>query len=373
MSKRDYYEVLGVQKNATDDEIRSAYRKLALKYHPDRNPGNKESEEKFKEVNEAYGILSDKQKRQNYDQFGHAGVDDSYAARSGGVGPGGFDFGGFGDVFGDIFEEAFGFRSGRRGRRSQAGRDLRADHEVTLLQVSTGTEATLAISNLVACDTCHGSGAKPGTSLKKCPECRGQGSIRVSHGFFTMSQTCPRCHGYGEIVENPCPSCGGRGRVKREKNVRVRIPAGVEDGTTLRIAGAGEAGERGHPAGDLYVVIRVRPEKGFEREGPDLHIRTSITFPVAALGGEVEVPSLDGQVKLKIPAGTQPGVRFRVAGRGLPSLKSRSKGDLYVHVQVDIPKKLKKEEKKLIKDLAEKMGEKRISKNEGMFRGVFGA
>ena len=370
MSKQDYYQTLGVSRNASADELKSAYRKQALKYHPDRNPGNKDAEEKFKSVNEAYGILSDPQKRQTYDQFGHAGV--SGNAGGGAQGFGGFDFGGFGDIFGDIFEEAFGGARGRRRRSARNGRDLRIDSEVDLASVFSGKEETLIVPKLDPCDTCQGSGAKPGSGHKTCSDCRGQGQIRISQGFFTMAQTCGRCHGYGQIIEKPCTSCHGTGRLEKRKQVRVRIPPGVENGTTLRVTGGGEAGERGAPPGDLYVVIRVRPDKRFERQGADLFIEKTISFPLAALGGEVEVPAIDGNVRLKIPAGTQPGVQFRVSERGLPRLKSRGRGHLFVQIQVDVPKKLKKEDRKLIQDLAKNIGENNISKDGGVFRKVFG-
>lgn len=370
MAKQDYYETLGVQRGASPDELKAAYRKLALKFHPDRNPGNKDAEERFKEVNEAFSVLNDPNKRRSYDQFGHAGV--SGGAPPGGAG--GFDFGGFGDIFGDIFEEAFGFGGGGGRRRSGArpGRDLRADHEVSFRDVLTGSDADLVIPNLAVCNVCNGSGAKPNTGTKRCADCRGAGQVRVSHGFFTMAQTCPTCRGTGEVIEDPCTNCRGAGRIQREKRVRVRVPPGVEDGTTLRISGAGEAGERNAPPGDLYVVIRVKPEKGMERHGADLHVEESISFPMAALGGEIEVASLDGPVQVKVPAGTQPGSRFRVSSHGLPYLKARGRGDLYVHIAVDVPKKLKKEERRLIEELADKMGETRSSKDPSVFKKVFG-
>ncbi len=373
MAKRDYYEVLGVSRQASTDEIKTAYRRLAVKLHPDKNQGNKEAEEKFKELNEAYSVLSDSQKRRSYDQFGHAGVQGGSPGGAPGSGPGGFDFGNFGDIFGDIFVEAFGgARTRRRPGGGQPGHDLRIDREVTLEEVLSGVEATLDVPNYQSCDMCNGSGAKPGTSLKRCPECQGRGQIRISHGFFSMAQTCPRCRGAGEIIEQPCAACRGTGRVHRNRKVKVRIPPGVENGTTLRISGAGEAGERGAAAGDLYVVIRVRDDKRFERDGADLYVDVPVSFPLAALGGEMEVQSLDGAVRLKVPPGTQPATLFRVAGHGLPHLKSRGRGDLYVRAQVSVPKKLTREEKKLIQEMAAKMGETRIAKDEGVFKRVFG-
>ncbi|MCG3203516.1 MAG: Chaperone protein DnaJ [Elusimicrobia bacterium] len=372
MAKRDYYEILGVGRNATSDQIKAAYRQQAIKVHPDKNQGDKQAEEKFKELNEAYSVLSDAEKRKAYDQFGHAAVDGSQGA--GGFRGGAGGFGDLGDIFGDIFEQAFGGQGGRGSRGGGApGRDLRVDQEVTLIDVLNGIDVTLDVPNFQACDACGGSGAKSGTGRKQCPDCRGRGQVRVSHGFFTMAQTCQRCRGFGEIIENPCPTCSGSGRVHRNKKVKVRIPPGVENGTTLRISGAGEAGERGAGSGDLYVVVHVREDKRFERDGANLVTDAVISFPLAALGGEIDVQALEGFVRLKIPAGTQPGAHFRVSEHGLPHLKSRSRGDLFVRVQVNIPKKLSKEEKKLVFELAEKMGEKNISKDDGVLKRVFGS
>jgi molecular chaperone DnaJ len=372
MAKQDYYQTLEVGKNASPDEIKAAYRKQAIKYHPDKNPGDKAAEEKFKAANEAYSVLSDPEKRKMYDQFGHAAVDGSAGAPGGGFRGGqGFEgFGGLGDIFGDLFEEAFS--GGRRRAGTQPGHDLRVDKEVTLTEVLTGVDVTLDVPNYQACDVCKGSGAKAGTGHKKCPDCQGKGQIRISQGFFTMAQTCGRCRGFGEIIESPCQGCGGTGRVHRNRKVKVRIPPGVENGTTLRISGAGEAGERGAGAGDLYVVVRVAEDRRFERDGANLFRDHSISFMLAALGGEVEVESLEAPVRLKIPAGTQPGTHFRISGHGLPNLKSRARGDLYVRVQVNVPKKLTKEQKKLIQDLAVKMGEEHLAKDDSVLKRVFG-
>ncbi|MFN0117743.1 MAG: molecular chaperone DnaJ [Elusimicrobiota bacterium] len=368
--KRDYYEILGVSKSANPDELKAAYRKLALQHHPDRNPGNKQAEEKFKELNEAYSVVSDPEKRKVYDQFGHAGVQGG----AGGAGQG-FEggFSGFGDIFGDIFEQAFGGGQSRQRSGGQPGRDLRVDKIVSLNEVLTGVDSTIDINRAQSCETCSGSGAKPGTNLKKCSQCGGRGQVRVSQGFFTMAQTCSRCRGTGEIIENPCHTCSGSGRVHKKASVKVRIPPGVENGTTLRVNGSGEAGERGAPAGDLYVVVGVKEDKKFERDGSNLFTDASISFPMAALGGEIEVSSLEGKITLKIPAGTQPGTHFRMSEHGLPSLRSRSRGDLYVRVQVVVPKKLSKEEKKIVQDLGAKWDEGKINKDESVLKRVFGS
>ncbi len=372
MTKRDYYEVLGVSRGATPDELKAAYRRQAIKFHPDKNPGNKDAAEKFKEANEAYSVLSNSEKRQAYDQYGHAGVQGMGGGP--GAGAGGFDFGNLSDIFQDVFGEAFGFSGQRRrqGQRGEPGRDLRADHEVDLQEVLKGGEVLLNVPSYQTCDICSGTGAQAGSGSKKCPECGGTGQLRVSHGFFSISQTCGRCRGYGEVIEKPCTTCHGQGRIHRNKKVKVRIPPGVETGTTLRVAGEGEAGLRGAPSGDLYVVIQVLPDERFEREGANLFSDVSISFPLAALGGEVQVATLESLVKLKIPPGTQPGVLFRVPEQGLPHLKSRVRGDLFVRVKVEVPKKLSKEEKKILTDLAARLGETRISKDESILKKVFG-
>ncbi len=374
-TKRDYYEILGVSKGATADEMKAAYRKLALQFHPDRNPGNKGAEDKFKEINEAYEVLSNQQKRAAYDQYGHAGVQQGGPAGPGGGFEGfqGFEGGNFGDVFGEIFGEVFGGGRGAGGRqRARKGADLRYDHTVTLAEAFTGTQSTLRVNRQAACPQCHGSGAKPGTSQKTCTDCRGAGQVRVTRGFFTMAQTCPKCRGEGQIVSDPCSNCRGQGRLRSTENITVRIPAGVEDGTALRVPNAGEAGERGAPAGDLYVVIQVREDGRFVRDGDDLLAERRISIPMAVLGGEVSVETLDKTVRINVPAGTQSGTTFRVKGAGMPRLGSNGRGDLKIRVLVDIPAKPTKEQKKLFMDLAKTMGED-VDANDGIFKKVFGS
>lgn len=365
-SKRDYYEILGAGKTASPEELKSAYRKLALQLHPDRNPGDKAAEEKFKEVNEAYETLSNPEKRQAYDQFGHAGAQQ-------GFGGGGFQgFEGFGDAFSDLFEGMFAGQGGGRSRRSSQGADLKVEHAVSLHEAFTGVEASLKIHRHVACDTCHGSGAKPGTSTKTCAQCGGAGQVRVSRGFIAFAQACPRCRGEGRMVENPCAPCHGQGRVSKVETVKVRIPAGVEDGTTLRVTGGGEAGERGASPGDLYVVIVVREDSRFQREGADLLVMKAISIPLAVLGGDVEVPTVEKTVTLRIPPGTAAGTLLRVRGEGMPHLRSNGRGDLMVRIRVDVPTKLTKEQKQLFTQLAQSMGEKGAVLDESLLKKVFG-
>ncbi|HRY29223.1 MAG TPA: molecular chaperone DnaJ [Elusimicrobiota bacterium] len=376
-TKRDYYEVLGVSKTAGADELKAAYRKAALQHHPDRNPGNKAAEEKFKEVNEAYEVLSAPEKRRLYDQFGHAGVQQG----GGPGGPGGFHGfedmagGGFGDVFSDLFGDIFGGGGGGgrgQGRRGGRGADLRYDHTVTLHEAFTGTQSSLHVARRTTCSKCNGSGAKPGTSRRTCSECRGAGQVRVTRGFFTLAQTCPRCRGEGQIVESPCSECRGEGRVRSTDNLTVRIPPGVEDGTALRVPGAGEAGERGTPAGDLYVVVHITPDSRFERDGENLLTDRHVSIAMAALGGEVEIPTVEKSVRINIPAGTQSGTLLRVRGAGMPRLKGSGRGDVIVRVVVDVPTRLNKEQKRLLAELAQSMGEEGVSTDDGLFKKVFG-
>ena len=362
MSKRDYYEVLGVARNASEGDIKKAYRRLAMKYHPDRNPGDSVAEENFKEAKAAYEILTDAQKRAAYDQFGHAGVDAS-SAGAGGFGFGGRGGGGFGDIFEDIFGDIFG--GGRASGRSRAhrGSDLRYDLELTLEQAVQGTTVQIIVPTHVACEECGGSGAKKGTTPSSCTTCGGQGQVRIQQGFFSVQQTCPRCHGSGSIVTDPCPRCHGHGRVQQSKTLSVKIPAGVDNGDRIRLAGEGEAGEHGGPAGDLYVQIRVRAHPLFTREGNHLYCEIPISFVTSALGGEIEVPTLGGQVKLKVPAETQTGKVFRVKGKGVQSVHEKGVGDLFCKVMVETPVNLDSHQKELLRQLEETLQEKHEKHN----------
>lgn len=349
MSSKDFYETLGVARSASDDEIKKAYRKLAMKYHPDRNPGNAEAEEKFKEVQKAYDILSDKQKRSAYDQYGHAGVDPNMGG--GGFGGG---FGGFGGAqgfdFGDIFSQMFGGAAGGGRQPNYQGADLQYAVEITLEEAAKGIKKRITIPTYEECDVCHGSGAKPGTSATTCSTCHGTGTIHVRQAIFQMQQTCPTCHGTGKEIKDPCLKCRGAGRVKTTKTVEVNIPAGIDDGQRIRLSGEGEPGMHGAPSGDLYVVVHVKEHKTFERNGLDLHCEMPISFAIAALGGEVEVPTLDGKVKLSIPKETQTGRRMRVKGKGIKSLRSSAVGDLYCHVVVETPVNLTDRQKELLEE-----------------------
>lgn len=354
-NKRDFYEILGVNRDASEEDIKKSYRKLAMKYHPDRNPDSKDSEAKFKEAKEAYEILSDADKRRAYDAYGHAGVN----PQMGGGGPGGEGFGGFSEAFGDIFGEIFG--GGRRGGGSQVyrGADLRYNMEITLEQAARGTETKIRIPSLDECETCHGSGAKPGTKAKTCQTCNGQGQVRLQQGFFSIQQTCPTCHGTGKVIPEPCTTCHGAGRTKAHKTLSVKIPAGVDDGDRIRLSGEGEAGVNGGPAGDLYVVVQLKPHGVFQRDGADLHCEMPITFTVAALGGEISIPTLDGEAKIKIPAETQSGQVFRLRGKGIRPVRQTSAGDLMCHVVVETPVRLTDRQKELLRELEE------INKKDG--------
>ena len=357
MAKRDYYDILGVAKNASDDDIKKAYRKLAMKHHPDRNQGDgaKKAEEKFKEAKEAYEILSDAGKRAAYDQFGHAGVDPSMGGGRGGPGPEGF--GGFAEAFGDIFGDIFGGGGGggRRGGGQQVyrGADLSYAMEVTLEEAARGKETQIRIPSWESCETCHGSGAKPGTSAKACPSCHGAGTVHLRQGFFSIQQTCPHCRGSGKIIPEPCSACSGAGRIKRQKTLEVKIPAGINEGMRIRSAGNGEPGTNGGPPGDLYIEIRVKPHEVFERDGDDLHCTVPVGLTTAALGGTVEVPTLDGKAEIELPEGTQHGKTFRLRGKGIKGIRSSYPGDLYCHVGVETPVKLTEHQRKLLRELDE--------------------
>ena len=357
MSNKDLYEVLGVSRSASDDEIKKAFRKLAMKYHPDRNPDNEEAVEKFKEIQNAYAILSDPQKKAAYDQYGHAGVDPNMG---GGFG-GGFG-GGAGFDFSDIFSQMFGGAAGGGGRQqSYQGADLQYAVEITLEEAAAGLKKRITIPTYKECDVCHGSGAKPGTSVSTCSTCGGSGTIHVRQAIFQLQQTCPTCHGSGKQIKDPCTSCRGEGRVKTTKTVEVNIPAGIDDGQRIRLSGEGEPGQHGAPSGDLYVVVHVKAHKTFERNGLDLHCELPISFATAALGGEVEVPTLEGKVKLTIPKETQTGRRMRVKGKGIKSLRSSATGDLYCHVLVETPVNLTDRQKELLEEFERISGESRAS------------
>ena len=345
MAKRDYYEVLGVVRTATEAEMKSAYRKLAMKWHPDRNPGDKECEHHFKEINEAYDVLKDGQKRAAYDRFGHAAFE-----QSGAQGPGfGADFA---SSFSDIFEDLFGMGGGRRSRGGrERGADLRYNMEITLEEAYAGKTAQVRIPTSVTCEACSGSGAKPGSKPKTCGTCGGAGKVRHTQGFFTLERTCVACQGRGQVIENPCPNCVGSGRVTRERTLSVNVPPGVEDGTRIRLAGEGEAGARGGGQGDLYIFLSLAQHQFFQRDGADLHCRVPISMVTAALGGGFDVPTIDGgQTKVKVPEGTQSSRRFRLAGKGMPVLRTRQHGDMYVQVLVETPQKLTKKQKELLQE-----------------------
>ena len=332
MAKRDFYEILGVNRDASDEEIKKAYRKLAMKHHPDRNPDNPKSEDHFKEAKEAYEILSDEQKRAAYDQYGHAGVEQQAGAGFGGGA-------GFADAFGDIFGDIFGSGRGGGGGRSNVyrGADLRYNLEITLEDAARGSETRIRIPTMETCETCDGSGAKPGTEPKTCPTCGGHGQVRMQQGFFSIQQTCPKCHGTGRYVATPCVTCHGAGRVKQHKTLSVKIPAGIDEGDRIRLSGEGEPGVNGGPAGDLYVQIHLKEHAVFQRDHDDLHCEMPVGFAVAALGGEIEIPTLDGMARLKIPAETQTGKVFRLRGKGIKGIRSVGRGDLMCHVVVETP------------------------------------
>ncbi|MCS6763528.1 MAG: molecular chaperone DnaJ [Candidatus Protistobacter heckmanni] len=365
MAKRDFYEILGLAKNASDEDIKKSYRKLAMKYHPDRNPGSKEAEEKFKEAKEAYEMLSDAQKRAAYDQYGHAGVDPN--AGSGGFG-GGAGFGNFGDAFGDIFGAAAG-RS-RGGPQVYRGADLRYSMEITLEQAASGYDTQIRVPSWDECGACHGSSAEPGTQHETCPTCNGIGQVRVAQGFFSMQQTCLKCHGSGRFIPKPCQVCRGSGKIKKQKTLEVKIPGGIDEGMRIRSSGNGEPGINGGPPGDLYVEIHIKQHSVFERDGDDLHCQMPISFAVAALGGEIQVPTLQGKASFAVSEGTQSGKTFRLRGKGIKGLRASYPGDLYVHVQIETPVKLTDKQKDLLEKLEASLkegGAKHSPQSKGFF------
>jgi molecular chaperone DnaJ len=348
MAKRDYYEILEVAQNASETDIKKAYRRLAMKYHPDRNPGDSDAEARFKDAKEAYEVLSDPQKRSAYDQFGHAGVDPSQGGGGGGFGRGGGDFS---DIFSDVFGDIFG--GGRGESRAFRGSDLRYRMEVTLEDAVTGVEREIRIPTQVRCETCEGSGAAPGSKPDTCSTCQGHGEVRVQQGFFSIQQTCPRCSGSGQVISDPCKRCRGNGTVADHKTLNVRIPAGVDSGDRIRLSGEGEPGEQGGPAGDLYVEVAVKAHPIFSRDGADLRCEIPVSVTTTALGGEIEVPTLDGRVALRVPAGTQSGKVFRVRGKGVKPVRGGPQGDMLVRVNVETPINLTSRQKELLEELAD--------------------
>ena len=351
MAKRDYYDVLGVPKNATEDDIKKAYRKLAMKHHPDRNQGDTatKAEERFKEAKEAYEMLSDPHKRAAYDQHGHAGVDPNLGGR------GAEGFGGFAEAFGDIFGDIFSGGQGGRGRGQQVyrGNDLSYAMEITLEEAALGKETQIRIPSWETCETCSGSGAKPGTSAKSCTTCNGAGTVHMRQGFFSIQQTCPQCRGNGKIIPEPCTVCNGQGRTKKTKTLEVKIPAGIAEGMRIRSAGNGEPGSNGGPPGDLYIELRVKPHEIFERDGDDLHCSVPVGMTTAVLGGNIEVPTLSGKAEIDLPESTQHGKTFRLRGKGIKGVRSSYPGDLYCHITVETPVRITEHQRKLLKELDE--------------------
>jgi molecular chaperone DnaJ len=369
-AKRDYYEVLGVAKGASADELKKAYRKLAMQYHPDRNPGNHEAEAKFKEVNEAYATLSDDQKRAGYDRFGHNAPGGGGFGGGGGDPFAGFNFGGGGGGFADIFDEMFGEFMNTRGSASAGNRgtDLRYNLEISLEEAFKGKQAELRIPGSVFCEACSGSGAKPGTQPVQCTTCNGHGKVRAQQGFFTIERSCPTCSGAGRVIKTPCPSCSGSGRIRRERTLRVDIPAGVEDGTRIRLQGEGEAGARGGSAGDLYIFLTVRPHRLFQREGADLHCRVPVPMTTATLGGDIDVPVIDGtSARVSINPGTQSGQQYRLRGKGMSVHKSSHRGDLYIETVVETPRNLTSRQKELLAQFAAEGGADIHPETQGFF------
>lgn len=382
MSKKDFYQVLGVDKKASADELKKAYRKLAMQYHPDKNQGNKEAEAKFKEISEAYDVLKDEQKRAAYDRFGHGAFT---GGMGGGAGAGGFGggaqgfsggFGGFGDIFEEMFGDFMGGQGGRRGASGDGARrggDLSYEMEITLEDAFTGKEAPIKVASWQPCTSCSGSGAEKGTKADTCDTCRGAGRVRAQQGFFTVERTCPTCGGAGQTIKTPCGGCGGSGRTRKEKSLKVAIPAGVEDGTRIRLAGEGEAGLRGGPAGDLYVFLGIKPHRFFQREASNLYCRVPVPITTVALGGNIEVPTIDGKrMKVSVPAGTQTGQQFRLKGKGMTVLRSPNRGDMFVEVVVETPVNLTKRQKELLQEFAGDTNDKTNPQSSGFFDKVKG-
>ncbi len=379
-AKRDYYETLGVSKSATAEDLKKAFRKLAVQYHPDKNQGNKAAEEKFKEITEAYEVLSNTEKRSAYDRFGHAGVSGMGAGGpgSGGFGDGGFEFtgGSFNDIFGDIFGEMFGGGGGKRGgsgkrRRGQPGSDLQYDMEIKFEEAAFGGEKIISIPRQAECPDCHGNGGAEGSTPKTCDQCHGTGETRVQQGFFVMARTCSRCGGQGQIISNPCSRCSGAGRVKKKVDLAIKIPAGIDNGQRMKLTSEGDAGLRGGPPGDLYVAIHVQEHSIFKRDGQDVYCEVPLSYPSVALGTEVEVPTLEGKVSLKIPSGTQSHKLFRLKGKGLPQIGGHSRGDQLVRVLVETPSKLTTEQKDLLRRFQELSDEAGDGQTHPLSKGFF--
>ena len=372
--KRDYYEVLGIQKGASEDEIKKAYKKLARKYHPDMNPGDKEAEEKFKEVNEANEVLSDPEKKARYDQFGFAGVDPNYGAGAGGAGGfgGGFDFGDLGDIFGSFFGGGFGGGQRRNPNAPQRGESIRASVSVSFTDAAFGCEKSVTLERSEMCGTCKGNGCAPGTTPEVCPDCHGTGTVQVRRqtpmGVFASNGPCRKCGGTGRLIHQPCPDCRGGGTVRKRKTIQVTIPAGIDHGQTISLRGQGNAGKNGGPAGDLLITVMVQPHDLFRRDGVDVFCEAPITFTQAVLGAELEIPTIDGKVKYSIPEGTQTGTVFRLKGKGIPVLNGRGRGDQYVTVTIETPRNLNKEQKDALRKFSETVGENNYEKRKSFFK-----
>lgn len=370
--KRDYYEVLGVSKNASEDEIKRAYKKLARKYHPDMNPGDKEAEEKFKEVNEANEVLSNPEKKAKYDQFGFAGVDPNYGAGQGGYGgAGGFDFGNLGDIFGSFFGGGFGGGGRRNPNAPQRGESIRASLSVEFTEAAFGCEKSITIDRSEQCPTCKGKGCAPGTTPEVCTQCHGTGTVtqaqRTPFGMMQSQTVCPKCRGRGQIIHQPCPDCRGAGAVRKRRTIQVNIPAGIDNGQTISLRGQGHSGKNGGPAGDLLITVMVRPHEIFRRDGTAVFCEAPITFTQAVLGGTLEIPTIDGKVKYDIPEGTQTGTVFRLRGKGIPVLNGRGRGDQYVTVNIETPRNLNREQKEALKKFSESLGEGNYEKHKNFF------